>query len=210
MQKKNGNEEFVDKIYAEYWTNEQEYVHLSGEVDDSSLTGIGKCLSDYTILSETGRGASGIVYKAQSKLNGSTYALKAINIRHIQRTKRERYLREVRILKSMKHPHILECYGSFVDKEDFYIVTEFAEFGDLDKLIKNQVAKTRRIGEQEVWGILWQAALGLLHMHSHSIIHRDIKTLNILITKGKQVKIGDLGESVFYNKTKLSRGICWN
>ncbi|MDR3546683.1 MAG: protein kinase [Candidatus Pacebacteria bacterium] len=196
----------VDNICAQYWSDRPEHAHVSAdETGIRQLDSIGKSLSDYAIIAETGRGGSGTVYKAQSKVDGRVYALKRINMKHIKKANREHCLQEVRMLKSMKHPQILECFGSFIEGEDLYIVTEFADHGDLDKLIKHQISKNRMIGEGEVWEILWQIALGLLHLHANSVIHRDIKTLNILLTSGKRVKIGDLGESVLYTKDKLSR-----
>ena len=88
-----------------------------------------------------------------------------------------------------------------------YIITEFADNGDLRARIKTQIEKHRRISEKEVWSIISQIALGLLYLHSHQMLHRDIKTLNILITKDKKVKLADLGESAFIDKKKLTKSI---
>lgn len=170
-----------------------------------SSASIGECLDDFTIVREVGRGASGTVYKAQSRKDNGTYALKKISLRRIQKEKKD-LLREFNFLKSLRHPNVLECYGCFVDGESLYIVTEFAEHGDLRKLIKIQIERSKRIGENEVWGIIWQVALGLLHLHSHKVIHRDMKTLNILLTKNRRVKIADLGESILVDKVEAAKG----
>ena len=196
----------TDSIYESYWTRLTPLSVLEPIVN-STLDNIGNSLDNYVLLKEVGRGASGVVYKAQSKLDSSIYALKKINLKHIQKQKRKDLLQEVRILKSLKHPNILECFGSFISNDDLYVVTEFADYGDLNRLIRKQREKSCRIGEREAWDIIWQVSLALLHLHAHKILHRDIKTLNILITKDRIVKLGDLGESVFFNKSKMTKCI---
>lgn len=168
---------------------------------------IGHSLDDFVLLCEIGRGSSGIVYKAQSKKSGAVYALKSISLMHIKLKKQKNILQEIKMLKALKHPNIIEYYGSFMSNENLYIVTEYAEYGDLRTRIKSQKAKFRKISEKEIWAIAWQIALALLHLHSHQILHRDIKTLNILITKHNRIKLGDLGESVFLDKEKLTKGM---
>ncbi len=197
----------MDSIFEGY-LNKLSPAQTCSQTDSGcpGLKDIGSSLNDFVLLRETGRGASGVVFKAQSKLTGAIYALKRISLRHIQRQRRNAVLEEVRMLKSLRHPNILECYGSFTENEDLFIVTEYAEGGDLSKLIKRQMEKKRRIGEGEIWEIVWQIALALLHLHAHSIIHRDIKTLNILVTKDCRIKLGDLGESVLFNRAKLTDG----
>jgi len=165
---------------------------------------IGHSLDDFIILSEIGRGSSGIVYKVQSKKNNAIYALKSISLKHVK-VKRN-LLQEIKMLKALKHPNIIEYYGSFMSEDSLCIVTEFAEYGDLRTKIKIQKAKFKRISEKEIWTIASQIALGLLHLHSHQILHRDIKTLNIVLTKENKVKLGDLGESAFIDKEKLTKG----
>ena len=65
--------------------------------------------------------------------------------------------------------------------------------------------RSRRIPEREVWNILWQISLALMYLHSHKILHRDIKTLNILVTKQRNIKVADLGDSIIINKAKTTK-----
>ena len=158
------------------------------------------------MLEEVGKGASGTVYKVKSNINNMIYAMKKTSTKHLQKKRRGDLLREVSFMKFLKHPNILQYYGHFVESSYLYIITEFADKGDLRKLIKNQKEKFRRLGEREIWKIIWQLSLGLLHLHSHKIIHRDIKTLNIMVTSDNVIKIGDLGDSILVDKSNIEGG----
>jgi len=82
---------------------------------------------------------------------------------------------------------------------------EFAEMGDMQQLIDSQKAKRKYFSEKEIWQVAWQRTLALLHCHSHDIIHRDVKPMNVLITKERVFKLGDLSESTFVNKETYLR-----
>ena len=66
---------------------------------------------------------------------------------------------------------------------------EYAERGDLFKLILQQKQKKKFLAERQLWSLAWQLCLALLHIHSHDIIHRDIKCMNVLVTKDKMLKV---------------------
>lgn len=68
---------------------------------------------------------------------------------------------------------------------------EYCEGGDLALLLKQQ--SNRPLKEDKIWKIFLQICLGLEYIHSKRILHRDIKTLNIFLTRDEMVKIGDLG-----------------
>ena len=75
-----------------------------------------------------------------------------------------------------------------------HIVMEFAESGDVQSLIQSQLNKRKYLAEKDIWAYAWQMCIGILHIHSKGIIHRDIKCMNLLIKNGV-LKLGDMSES---------------
>lgn len=82
-----------------------------------------------------------------------------------------------------------------MEDESLYIVMEFAEKGDLHKLLKLQREKKEFIPEEQIWLLAFQICLGVGYLHYQKIIHRDLKCMNILMCEDQTVKIGDLGVS---------------
>ena len=82
---------------------------------------------------------------------------------------------------------------------------EYAENGDLQKLITDQKQRGMFFAESYIWEVAWQLCLALLHLHSHDIIHRDVKCMNVFYSKDKSVKLGDLSESTIVNNSNYVR-----
>lgn len=108
-----------------------------------------------------------------------------------------RVRQEVSIHSRLKHPSILELYTFFEDIDFVYIVLELAHNGELQKYIKeNNIIMT----DTEAANIMHQVVSGLLYLHSHQIVHRDITLSNLLLTKERTVKIGDFGLAIQLTK----------
>jgi len=89
---------------------------------------------------------------------------------------------------------------SFIEDDCLYIIQEFAQSGDLHKVIKRQREKhKKRFRETELWGMLYEMLLGIEYLHQNNIIHRDLKPLNIFLTSNRTIKIGDMGVSRIVN-----------
>ena len=97
---------------------------------------VGSSLSSFRIISELGRGSYGVVYKVQSLSDSRDYVLKKINIKHLKPKQQNLVLKEVLILKKVRHPHIIRYYNSFIEEDSLYIVMEYAEGGDLHMVYK--------------------------------------------------------------------------
>ena len=154
--------------------------------------------SKYEIIQEIGRGAFSIVYKVKSKGNNNIYCLKKINIK---KTKDKE--NEIKILSNLSHPNLIKCFYSYYDSENIYIIMDFCEFGDLFSLLQSVKKKKVFVNEDIIWNIAIQALMGLSYLHSKKIIHRDIKLLNLFMTKDKKIKIGDMGMSTIVEEDEL-------
>ena len=146
-------------------------------------------LSKYDIIQEMGRGAFSTVYKIKSKLDNTIYCLKKINIKKTPDRKNE-----INILKKLNHQNLVKYISSYEDEEGIYIIMEFCIYGDLYSLLHMVKKKKVYVNEDIIWDISYQCLLGLEYLHSQQIIHRDIKLLNIFMSKNKIVKIGDMGQ----------------
>ena len=146
--------------------------------------------SRYEIIQEIGRGAFSIVYKVKSKEDNNIYCLKKINMK---KTKDKE--NEINILSNLDHPNLIKFFYSFSNEEGIFIIMEFCEYGDLFSLLQSVKKKKVYVNEEIIWNVAIQTLLGLEYLHSKQIIHRDIKLLNLFMTKDKTIKIGDMGMS---------------
>ncbi|XP_035710427.1 serine/threonine-protein kinase PLK4-like [Folsomia candida] len=100
---------------------------------------------------------------------------------------------EVTIHSRLKHSSILKLFTFFEDESYVYLVLEYCFNGDFQRYLRNH---SRIMSEQEAYTIMKQLVEGLLYLHSHRIIHRDITLANILLTKDMNIKISDFGLAI--------------
>ena len=156
---------------------------------------IGNRLKDFRIIKELGKGSYGTVFTVMSLIDEKIYVMKRMELNHLKEKQQRECYREVGILKKVNHPNIIKYYSSFLEKSNLYIIMEYAENGDLYSLIKHYKNHNKHFEEINIWRIAYEILNGLHYLHSNKIIHRDIKCLNLFLTKDKHVKIGDLGVS---------------
>jgi len=160
----------------------------------------GNSLSDFVFKGELGRGSFGVVHRVKSKKNSKTYAIKQVTVKNMSKKQQRQAVSEVLILRRIQNKNIIQYYNSFIENSTLNIIVEFAIGGDLQSLIAHLLTKKRRsIQEVVLWSYFLQLCDGLLHLHERKIIHRDVKTLNILISKNNKVKLGDFGVSRIIN-----------
>ena len=155
---------------------------------------IGKIIEGYRIIKFLGSGKFSVVYEAERQLDSKLVALKIIKIYDIKdKNLVEKCLQEVNLLKRVNHPNIIKYLDSFIYQNELYIAVEWADKGDVKRLIKKYKQEGDEIDERKVIEYTREIAAGLNHMHEQRVIHRDLKPANILITSDGIFKLGDLG-----------------
>lgn len=145
-------------------------------------------MDQYHILEVIGEGSFGRVYKGRRKFSGQVVALKFIP--KVGRSEKDlRSLkREIDIMRGLKHPNIVLLLDSFETEREVVVVTEYAE-GELFQILEDDGS----LPEKQVREIACQLVSALYYLHSHRILHRDMKPQNILLGKGGVVKLCDFG-----------------
>lgn len=116
-------------------------------------------------------------------------------------------LNEVAILRTLNHPNIIQYVDHFQYNNSLYIVMQYANGGDLHAKLKAR--KGQLLSQQEVLHYFSQICLAIACMHERRILHRDLKTHNVFLTKDGVVKLGDFGIStVLRNTFELKKTVC--
>ncbi|XP_055650299.1 serine/threonine-protein kinase Nek1 isoform X8 [Falco peregrinus] len=156
-------------------------------------------MDKYIKVRKIGEGSFGKAILVKAKENGQQYVIKEINISKMSNKEREESRREVAVLANMKHPNIVLYRESFEENGCLYIVMDYCEGGDLFKKINAQ--KGILFSEDQILDWFVQICLALKHIHDRKILHRDIKSQNIFLTKDGTVQLGDFGIARVLNST---------
>ncbi len=161
---------------------------------------IGETILHYKILEKLGEGGMGIVYKAEDTKLKREVAIKFLP-RFISTNKeeRQRFEIEAQAAAALNHPNIAHIYAIEETEDEMFIVMELID----GKELKDRI-KTGLIPNEEVINIANQIAEGLDVAHKKGIVHRDIKSSNIMITKEGKVKIMDFGLAKIKGGTDLT------
>ena len=162
---------------------------------------IGTTISHYKILSELGRGGMGVVYKAEDTKLKRHVALKFLRSDTLEDEEHKaRFLREARAAASLNHPNI--CVIHEIDEADGspFIAMELVE----GESVKQKI-KARPLKLNEAIDIAVQTAQGLQAAHEKGIVHRDIKSANLMVTRQGQVKIMDFGLAQLAERSQLTK-----
>jgi len=144
------------------------------------------------------RGAFGRVYKAKSKRDGATVALKTVDLAGLKRHERAEAVDEARTLSRLAHPNIVRHLDSFIDGDTLGIVMEWLPGGTAHALARAGLqggpgGRGGRADEVAAWRIFLGALSGLVHLHSKRVIHRDVKSMNLFLDGEGHARVGDLG-----------------
>ena len=165
-----------------------------------------KIICDFVIKETLGKGAFGVVKLAINTQTGEKVAIKIINETKIAKEQKLNFLREIEILKNIKHPNIIRLYCHISKQKQLYLITEYIKGIELFQYISLK----KKIEESEACIYFQQIICGLEYLHKMGISHRDIKSENILVDHHlKEIKIIDFGLSNKYSdKSELLSTLC--
>lgn len=152
----------------------------------------GRTLGRYQVLERLGEGAMGAVYKARDRDLDRLVALKILPSFHSEDSA-ARFEREARAISALNHPHIATIYA--LDKADGlrFLALEYVSGGNLTEKLNLARGSNELLTAADVVDYALQIAEGLAHAHRKNVIHRDIKSDNILIAEDGSLKVADFG-----------------
>jgi serine/threonine protein kinase len=165
---------------------------------------IGKIIGNYEITAELARGGMGAVYRGRHIRLPREVVVKAILLssfpQQAQEQLKARFLREAYIQSQLDHPNIVRVYEFFISEENYYLVMEFVDGMSLSELVKSRGA----LDPVHAIPLFKQALTALDHAHNFKyvdesgsqnsgIVHRDIKSANMLLDGMARLKITDFG-----------------
>ena len=161
----------------------------------------GQTVSHYNILEKLGEGGMGIVYKAEDTKLKRTVALKFLPPGLTRDpVSKKRFFIEAQAAAGLNHDNIVTVHEIDECDKQFYIAMEYVRGETLGEKIA-----PGPLGIDEVLKIAIQSAEGLLEAHKEGIIHRDIKSANIMVNKKDQVKIMDFGLARLKGHTRVTK-----
>ncbi|XP_068612835.1 serine/threonine-protein kinase ULK3-like, partial [Brachionichthys hirsutus] len=146
-------------------------------------------LADFILTARLGSGTYATVYKAYRKGDSrEVVAVKVVGKKSLNKVSTENLLTEIEILKTMRHPHIVQLKDFQWDADNIYLILEWCSGGDLSRSIRSR----RVLPERVVRRFLQQIACALQFLHERNISHLDLKPQNILLS-GSVLKLADFG-----------------
>lgn len=136
----------------------------------------------YRNLVKIGQGASGGVYTAYQVGTNLSVAIKQMNLE--QQPKKDLIINEILVMKESSHKNIVNYIDSFLYRGDLWVVMEYMEGGSL-----TEVVTTNEMGDPQIGAVCRETLLGLEHLHSKGVIHRDIKSDNVLLALNGDIKL---------------------
>jgi len=162
---------------------------------------IGKTISHYRILEKLGEGGMGVVYKAQDIQLQRPVALKFLPP-HIADSSEEkaRFIQEAQSASALNHPNVTTIHGIEESPEGLFIAMEYVEGKTLKQIVEEETLSVKKVLDIGI-----QVSEGLAMAHEKGIVHRDIKSDNIMLTLRGQVKIMDFGLAKLKGASKLTQ-----
>ncbi|EDO17410.1 hypothetical protein Kpol_1037p6 [Vanderwaltozyma polyspora DSM 70294] len=152
----------------------------------------------YQLKAVIGKGSFGVVYKAVNRKTNQVVAIKEVNYDNDEEL--NDIMSEIHLLKNLNHVNIVKYHGFIQKMDTLYIILEYCSRGSLKKLI----SPNRGIPEIEAQSYIRQTLQGLSYLHEQGVIHRDIKSANLLLDSSNVVKLADFGVSTKVNNASMA------
>lgn len=152
----------------------------------------------FTVEETIGSGEFSEVLKAVSRSTGYAYAVKRMKKAYLGPRDRLRRLEEVDVLRALStsgkpHPNIVSLFGAWEEEGHLYLQFELCPLGSLAFFLEEYGQQVGALDEPRLWKVLAELSSGVAYIHSHNILHLDLKPANVLITEHGTLKIGDFG-----------------
>ncbi|KAI9712820.1 MAG: signal transducing kinase of the PAK [Bogoriella megaspora] len=152
----------------------------------------------YRNLNKIGQGASGGVFTAYEAATSQCVAIKQMNLE--QQPKKDLIINEIIVMKESKHKNIVNFMDSYLVRGDLWVVMEYMEGGSLTDVVTFNI-----MTEGQMAAVCREVLQGLQHLHSKGVIHRDIKSDNILLSMDGNIKLTDFGFCAQINDSHTKR-----
>lgn len=152
----------------------------------------------YYNLNKIGQGASGGVFTAYETNTNKCVAIKQMNL-DLQ-PKKDLIINEILVMKDSKHKNIVNFLDSYLHGLDLWVVMEYMEGGSLTDVVTFNI-----MSEGQIAAVCRETLSGLQHLHSKGVIHRDIKSDNILLSIDGEIKLTDFGFCAQINDSQNKR-----
>ena len=163
--------------------------------------GNNRWLWPFELDEKLGEGAMGLVYRARCVTNDKMVAVKILPDEFTKnKVLAARFQRETKVLKTLRHPNIVHCFGGTCKGRQFFYAMEIVDGGSLQEMIR----KRGRLTWKEAVTYALQIAAGLGFAHERGIVHRDVKPANFLLTRNGDLKLSDFGLAHVSSETKLT------
>ena len=150
-------------------------------------------LPNYETVRKLGQGTYGSVFLCRQKSSGRQCVMKRLQLNALNEKERRSAIQEANLLRQLNHPNVVAYVDMHATRSKLFIFMQYCDGGDLEQSLHAARKQGRHMSEQQLLDWFVQMSLALQYLHSRRVLHRDLKTANVFLTRANIVKLGDLG-----------------